>query len=164
MRIKKHTSNFINSDYGSPDDIELVKEQRFVNKLAFIYRVLNDNIKMHQESNRYMGSFYYVNKWYSIIKYFKDNQNALGYYININKPPKMENGIVMIEDLFLDIWVNPDYSYRILDMDELDSAKQQGAITDSIYHQVLNTMEELIFLITEKKLPDDFVIKYTIEP
>jgi uncharacterized protein len=33
-------------------------------------------------------------------------------------------------DLFLDIWVDPDRSWRLLDEDELDAARSEGLISD----------------------------------
>ena len=141
----------------------MVKSENQRDRHVFIYKLLHQRRKPYEGCNGYMGSFYFMDKWYSVIKYFMDHRNALGYYININKPPRMENGIITIEDLFLDIWVAPDYSYSLLDVDELEMARQQGIIDHCLYTKVLETSKEVIDLIKGRKIPDEFMVNYTID-
>lgn len=163
MRIKKHTSDFVGSDYGKPGDVQVIKSERCGNKVIYIYKIINNDIKMVKGSNKYMGSFFFLGEWYSVIKYYKDHQNALGYYININTPPKLDNGTIIISDLFLDLWVYPDYSYKVLDRNELDEALNKGVIQWELYNKILKTKEEVIQLIVNKRLPDQQIIDYSID-
>ncbi len=163
MKIKVHSSDFKSSDYGNPEDVLLLKEIRNGNKYIYIYKILKQDIKMPEDSIRYMASYYELGKWYSVIKYFKNKKEALGYYININYPPKLEGAVMKIKDLFLDIWVNPDYSYKILDKDEFREAIDKGVLQNELAKKVLETKNEIIDKINRKILLDKMLIDLTLE-
>ncbi len=50
------------------------------------------------------------------------------WYVNFEDPWERSRVGYDTRDLFLDIWVEPDRSWRFLDEDELEAAEQEGAV------------------------------------
>lgn len=163
MKVKTHSSDFINSDYGEPSDVLLLNKSQRKNKYIYVYKILNDEVKMPENTIRYMASYYELDKWYSVIKYYKSPREAMGYYININYPPRIQDSVIKIEDLFLDIWVDPDYNYRVLDIDEFQEAIDKNIISREIANRVLKTKDEIIEKIKDRSVIDSLLLDLTLD-
>ena len=69
--------------------------------------------------DRWIETFY-RDRWYNIFRIGDGEGNLKGFYLNVTRPPKIEDGFIDWEDLALDIWVHPDGSYLVLDEDEFE--------------------------------------------
>lgn len=65
---------------------------------------------------------YWRDRWYS-IKEVRDRRGVLkGWYCDIARPVTVERGLVVSEDLVLDLWRSPDGTIVRLDEDEFNAS------------------------------------------
>ncbi len=71
------------------------------------------------ETGDQFTEYFYTDRWYNIFKIHSGQTGALkGWYCNIARPATITDDRVAAEDLILDIWVQPDGTWQILDEDE----------------------------------------------
>ncbi|MDD6794142.1 MAG: DUF402 domain-containing protein [Clostridiaceae bacterium] len=81
---------------------------------------------------------------YTIMGVFdEDNKLVVSYIDIIDGYGKDEDGIIFVNDLFLDIIVYPDGQIIIDDMDELKGALEQNIITQEKYEKAIETSKNL---------------------
>jgi len=91
-------------------------------------------------------SCYFLHKNYKISKFYDCKNNFLYYYCDVVKPKKTDDGYVFC-DLLADVILYPDKTLKVLDLDELASAYEQGFIASSDITLALNTTDALLRLI-----------------
>jgi protein associated with RNAse G/E len=62
--------------------------------------------------------YYYFDRWYNVFQIYSAAGVLKGWYCNVTKPARVGDGELTFVDLALDLWVNPDHSYLVLDEDE----------------------------------------------
>lgn len=111
--------------------------------------------------NGYTGIlFEFVNEWYEIIKVRNKKGELVGYYCNINRPPRRFKGGYEVVDLFLDMWVFPSMEYIILDEDELKQARVDGLIDDKTERKARETLSRLVNMVKSGNFPPIVVNEY----
>jgi predicted RNA-binding protein associated with RNAse of E/G family len=71
-----------------------------------------------ERHDRFIEHFF-TDRWYNIFEIHSVHDDHLkGWYCNITRPAACEGQIIEQVDLALDIWINPDGSYHLLDHDE----------------------------------------------
>jgi predicted RNA-binding protein associated with RNAse of E/G family len=78
----------------------------------------------------------------------RDGQGRLtGYYADILEPVQWSGidpaSLLPIVDLFLDLWIFPDGSYRVLDEDEFEQAAAAGVVTAGQVAHARGVLREL---------------------
>ena len=77
-----------------------------------------------------------------------------GYYCDIVTPPRLlEDGGVDLTDLFLDLWVSPDFRFEVLDEEELENAFRKGWIAKRLHSKAKKELSELINAVKQGKFP-----------
>ncbi len=62
---------------------------------------------------------YYTDRWYNVFAiYSRDDGSLRGWYCNITRPARFQDGMVSYVDLALDLLVFPDGRQLVLDEDE----------------------------------------------
>ncbi len=111
--------------------------------------------------NGYRGLlFEFVREWYEIIKIWDHDGEFVGYYCNINRPPKRFKGGYEAVDLFLDLWVFPDMEYVVLDEDELEDALEKGLIDDDAEQKAREVLSRLVNMVEGRNFPPVIVNEY----
>lgn len=72
--------------------------------------------------------FTYPGRPYEVAALYGPGGDLVGHYTNLVRPPTFENGRWRIVDLFLDLWTPPGGDTRVLDEDDLERARAEGAI------------------------------------
>jgi protein associated with RNAse G/E len=66
--------------------------------------------------------YFFSDRWYNIFEIHSVHDDHLkGWYCNIARPAVFSAGSIEQVDLALDVWINPDGSYRMLDQAEFDA-------------------------------------------
>lgn len=100
--------------------------------------------------------FFY--RWYNVVKVFDHDEELVGYYSDIRTPPeKMDDGYIA-KDLFLDIWVEPNGEYFLLDREEFESSDIDGRLKEKV-ESILN---KLVDRIEENRYPPEEVKEFDI--
>jgi predicted RNA-binding protein associated with RNAse of E/G family len=66
---------------------------------------------------------------HSLLHFFADDGRFRGWYVNLERPLERSPVGFDLVDLLLDVWVDPDGSWRWLDEDELDEGLRRGVLT-----------------------------------
>jgi protein associated with RNAse G/E len=91
--------------------------------------------------------YYWLDRWYNIFEFLKDDGSTRIFYCNISTPALYEAGVLTYVDLDVDILVTPELSYRVMDLDEFDeNARRYGysAETRSMADAALNDLKQMI--------------------
>src|SRR6266576_5152956 len=65
--------------------------------------------------------YYWLDRWYNIFRFLESDGSTRLFYCNVNMPPAISGGILSYIDLDIDILVQPDFSYQVLDREEFAS-------------------------------------------
>jgi protein associated with RNAse G/E len=105
------------------------------------------------EAGTLSTEFFWTDRWYSVFRFHSPKGCLLKFYCNINTPARLDAGILSFIDLDVDLLVNPDYSYTVLDEDEF---KQHADIYDypPLYRaRVREALDDLFHLIENRQFP-----------
>jgi uncharacterized protein len=86
---------------------------------------------------------YWLDRWYNVFRF---NER---FYCNITKPPTFDGSVLTYVDLEIDVFVESDFSYRILDEEDFAAASYPA----EIQHSARQGVEELIKRIETRSFP-----------
>lgn len=95
--------------------------------------------------------FYWLDRWYNVFRFAKPDGQLRSFYCNVNIPPKFADGILSYVDLDLDILVEPDFSYRIVDWEDFEN--NVAYYSEDVQINARKAVDELITLIETKQFP-----------
>lgn len=97
--------------------------------------------------------FYWLDRWYNIFC-FRNEAGALrNYYCNINQPPAFDGDVLSYVDLDIDVLVNPDLSYQVVDLEEFDQNAVRYKYPRKLQEQAHAALAELTGLIKTGAFP-----------
>lgn len=106
-------------------------------------------VKQHTQTVEY----YWLDRWYNVFRFLKDDGSTRLWYCNINTPPDLNGETLTYVDLDIDLVVHPDFSIQVLDKDEFEvNAKRYGYSDDERQH-AHRAVEELISMIEGREFP-----------
>ncbi len=125
----------------TPDAIVL--EARFNRETRDLgYAVLEHN-------DRFVERFF-ADRWYNIFEIHSAHDDHLkGWYCNIVKPASFSAEAIEQVDLALDVWVNPDGSYHVLDQDEFNTLQ----LDRTTRLHAMQAVGEVIYLLYHRAAP-----------
>ena len=97
--------------------------------------------------------YYWLDRWYNVFRFLHDDGSTRLYYCNINKPPVFDGQSLTYVDLDIDVIVQPDYSYQVLDLDEFEANSQRYGYSVEEKANVENALAELTGLIETREFP-----------
>ena len=77
------------------------------------------------------------------------------YYCNVNAPPTFDGHILSYVDLDIDVLVDPDFSFEILDLDDFDQNAKRYAYPSEIQRNARQAVTDLVDLIESRSFPFD---------
>ncbi len=102
-----------------------------------------------EHHDRFVEHFY-ANRWYNIFEIHSVHDDHLkGWYCNIVKPATFTADAIEQVDLALDLWINPDGSYQILDREEFEALE----LDRTTRLRAQQAMGELIYLLYHHAAP-----------
>ena len=111
-----------------------------------------------RHGDRFIESFYADRGFNVFAVHDVDSGRLKGWYCNITRPARLEDGHVWAEDLALDLVVLPDGTMHVLDQDEFERLDLTRADRAAARH----SMEELRHLVQERAGP--FAINTNVIP
>jgi uncharacterized protein len=96
-------------------------------------------------------------EWFYIQKYLSPGGRVKGWYCNIGTPVTFEDRVIEIQDLILDLFVNPNGEYRIIDEEEFEMERPN--LEDQTIQRVMEAKQKLIRMIETRQPPFIFESK-----
>ncbi len=99
--------------------------------------------------------YYWLDRWYNVFRFLRDDGSTRLYYCNINKPPAFDGRCLTYIDLDIDVLVQPDYSYEVLDLDEFNANSETYNYSAEEKANVAKALEDLCRMIQSRQFPFD---------
>ena len=97
--------------------------------------------------------YYWLDRWYNVFRFAQPGGELRNYYCNVNVPPSLAAGVLSYVDLDLDILVDPDFSYRILDVEDFERNIEGYGYSEEIQANARQALRELVQLIETRSFP-----------
>jgi|ERR1044072_466967 protein associated with RNAse G/E len=105
------------------------------------------------EAGTLSTEFFWTDRWYSVYRFQAPDGQLLKFYCNINTPPTLESGLLTFIDLDVDVLVQPDYTFKVLDEDEFERHAEAYQYPPIYRVNVQEAVEELQHLIKNRQFP-----------
>ena len=123
---------------------------------AFFAEEIKHNLIGTIEAGTLSTEFFWTDRWYSIFRFQAPGGGLLKFYCNINTPPTFGQGFLTFVDLDVDVLVQPDLSFEVLDEDEFERHAELYVYPDEYRVNVQKALDELRHLIENRQFPFDF--------
>ncbi|MGI9065665.1 MAG: DUF402 domain-containing protein [Pyrinomonadaceae bacterium] len=97
--------------------------------------------------------YYWLDRWYNVFRFAHPNGELRNYYCNVNVPPTFDGEILSYADLDLDILVNPDFSYQLLDSEDFEANIQRYGYSADVQNNARRAVDELVKMIQVREFP-----------
>ena len=87
--------------------------------------------------------YYWLDRWFNVFRF---NER---FYCNVTQPPRFDGSVLTYVDLEIDVLVESDFSYRILDEEDFAAASYPA----EIQYGARQGVEELIRRIDNRSFP-----------
>jgi protein associated with RNAse G/E len=96
---------------------------------------------------------YWLDRWYNIFRFAQPDGRLRNYYCNVNVPATLDGDVLSYIDLDIDILVQPDFSYQILDIDEFEKNSELYNYSFEVEQSAHLAVSELVELIETRAFP-----------
>jgi protein associated with RNAse G/E len=97
--------------------------------------------------------YYWLDRWYNIFRFAQPDGELRNYYCNVNVPAKFDGQILSYVDLDLDILVDPDFSYKVLDVEDFERNALVYGYSEEVKANARQALAELVALIETRAFP-----------
>ena len=129
-----------------------VRDRRLVLDAEFDVEVRHDSLGTIPKGTRTI-EYYWLDRWYNMFQFLRDDGRTRLFYCNINTPPAWEGSVLSYVDLDIDILVEPDLSYQVLDLNEFEINAKQYGYSDETKRRAHAAVEELKQMIEGRQFP-----------
>lgn len=97
--------------------------------------------------------YYWLDRWYNIFRFAQPDGALRNYYCNVNVPARFDGDTLSYVDLDLDILVDPDFSYRVLDVEDFEANARIYGYTEEVKANARQGLDELVGMIETRAFP-----------
>ena len=97
--------------------------------------------------------YYWLDRWYNIFRFIEPSGKLRNYYCNVNVPPTFDGPVLSYVDLDTDVLIEPDFSYRVLDLEEFEQNAARYGYPIEVRQNAELALGELISLIETRAFP-----------
>jgi protein associated with RNAse G/E len=97
--------------------------------------------------------YYWLDRWYNIFRFAEPDGTLRNYYCNVNMPPTFDGDILSYVDLDLDILVEPDLSYQLLDVEDFEKNAEAYTYSVEVKTNARRAVTELVNMIESCAFP-----------
>jgi uncharacterized protein len=127
--------------------------ERALNAIVLEARLQRETMDLGYTTFEHLDRFveyFFSDRWYNIFEIHSVHDDHLkGWYCNIAQPAVLGEETIEQVDLALDVWINPDGSYRVLDQAEFDALE----IDRATRLRAQQAVGELIYLLYHRAAP-----------
>jgi protein associated with RNAse G/E len=97
--------------------------------------------------------YYWLDRWYNIFRFAEPDGTLRNYYCNVNVPASFDGETLSYVDLDLDILVDPDFSYRVLDVKDFERNAKRYGYTEAVQANARQAVADLVKMIESRAFP-----------
>jgi protein associated with RNAse G/E len=97
--------------------------------------------------------YYWLDCWYNVFQFMNNEGSTRLFYCNVSAPPRLEGDVLSYVDLDIDLLVQPDLSYQLLDMEEFEANAERWSYSGETRRQALASVTELVSMIEGRRFP-----------
>lgn len=97
--------------------------------------------------------YYWLDRWYNVFRFAEPTGELRSYYCNVNVPPAFDGQVLSYVDLDIDILVEPDLSYRIVDLEDFEQNAERFGYSEDVQREARQGLERLVQLIEARAFP-----------
>lgn len=97
--------------------------------------------------------YYWLDRWYNVFRFAQPDGKLRNYYCNVNVPPTFDGKTLSYVDLDLDILVEPDFAYRILDVADFERNAESYGYSSEVQTNARRAVDELVTMIETRAFP-----------
>jgi len=97
--------------------------------------------------------YYWLDRWYNVFRFALPDGQLRNYYCNVNVPATLADNVLSYVDLDLDILVQPDYSYQILDLEDFERNGELYAYSAEVKANAQQALADLVKMIETRAFP-----------
>lgn len=97
--------------------------------------------------------YYWLERWYNVFRFLEADGSTRLFYCNVNMPPTFDGATLSYIDLDIDILVQPDLSYQVLDFEEFEANAARYGYSEEVNRQARAAVDELVTMIERRQFP-----------
>lgn len=97
--------------------------------------------------------YYWLDRWYNVFRFSDPDGTLKNYYCNVNQPPRFDGRVLSYIDLDIDVFVAPDLTYKVLDVEDFEENARRYAYPDEVQANAHRAVTELTQLIESRAFP-----------
>jgi len=97
--------------------------------------------------------YYWLDRWYNVFQFLNDGGDTRLWYCNINTPPSLADQVLTYIDLDIDVLVQPDLSYSVLDLDDFKANAERFGYSDDTRRQAGDALNDVQELVRTRRFP-----------
>ena len=97
--------------------------------------------------------YYWLDRWYNVFRFSDPDQNLKSFYCNVNLPPTFDGQVLEYVDLDIDVLVQPDLSYQVLDLDDFEQNAKLYSYPVEIRDNAHRALDDLLELVKQRAFP-----------
>jgi predicted RNA-binding protein associated with RNAse of E/G family len=107
--------------------------------------------------------FVFPGEWYDLGRFHLNDGTFTGYYVNLITPVELDGSTWRMYDLCLDLWIDPDGNFQVLDRDEFDEAVDRSWIDTATAARACHTLDRLTAEVRAGRWPPAVVREHDLE-
>ena len=97
--------------------------------------------------------YYWLDRWYNVFRFSDPDGELKKFYCNVNTPPRFDGDVLSYIDLDIDVVVERDLTYKILDEDDFERNAKQYSYPEEVQGNARRALAELAQLIESRSFP-----------
>ena len=97
--------------------------------------------------------YYWLDRWYNIFQFLGSAGQTRLFYCNVGRPPVLTSETLGYVDLDIDVLVEADLSYQVLDLDEFEANAVRFGYSGEVRSKAQAAVSELIKMIETRQFP-----------
>ena len=125
--------------------------------LVVLHATFDDEVQHDLLGNISRGTrtieYYWLDRWYNVFRFLESDGTTKLFYCNINMPPALSGGVLSYIDLDVDILMQPDFSYQVLDLEEFAANALRYGYSEEVKSHAQAAIDELVSMIETRRFP-----------
>lgn len=97
--------------------------------------------------------YYWLDRWFNVFRFLEPDGRLRSFYCNVNLPPEFDGRTLTYVDLDVDIIVQPDFAYEVLDRDEFEENALRFDYPAEVKEGAERALLELRQMIESREFP-----------